>query len=218
MKQAALGFRVHSGWAAVVAVSLEKSAPVVLERKRVHLINTFTYTFRQPYHTAKKMPLAEARQFIAQVEKEAKQLAHRMIHGMQCEFEKREIKLTRGSLLLASGRPLPGFEDILASHALIHTADGGLFRDALSCAAERCGVEIVGLKERELLECARQSLHIQPAVLLRRVTELGKPFGSPWSQDEKFATLAAWLALNSRNRGRRTAQKKRLLAENYTAN
>ena len=71
MKQAALGFRVHSGWAAVVAVSLEKSAPVVLERKRVHLINTFTYTFRQPYHTAKKMPLAEARQFIAQVEKEA---------------------------------------------------------------------------------------------------------------------------------------------------
>jgi len=36
---------------------------------------------------------------------------------------------------------------------------------------------------------------VQPAVLLRRITELGKPFGSPWSQDEKFATLAAWLAL-----------------------
>ena len=208
MKQAALGFRVHSGWAAVVAVSLEKSAPVVLERKRVHLVNTFTYTFRQPYHTAQKMPLAEARTFVAQVEKEARQLAHRMIHGMQSEFEKLEIKLTRGSLLMASGRPLPSFEKILASHALIHTADGELFREALSWAAKRCGIEIVGLKERGLLECARQSLHIQPAALLRRVTELGKPFGSPWSQDEKFATLAAWLALASHNSTRNARREK----------
>jgi hypothetical protein len=34
----------------------------------------------------------------------------------------------------------------------------------------------------------------KPAVL-RRATELGRGFGAPWSQDEKFATLAAWLAL-----------------------
>jgi hypothetical protein len=195
MKKAAIGFRVHSGWAAVVAVCVEKGAPVVLERKRVHLVNTFTYTFRQPYHTAEKMPLTEARKFIAQVQTEARRLAHRVIHGMQSEFEKLEIKLTRGSLLLASGRPLPDLEKILASHALIHTADGELFREALSYAAKRCGIEMVGIKEREFLECAQQTLHIQPAALLRRITELGKPFGSPWSQDEKFATLAAWLAL-----------------------
>jgi hypothetical protein len=195
VKQAAVGFRVHSGWAAVVAVCVEKGTPVVLERKRVHLVNTFTYTFRQPYHTAEKMPLVEARRFVAQVQTEARQLAQRMILGMQSEFEKLEIKLMRGSLLLASGRPLPNFEKILASHALIHTADGELFREALSYAAKRCGIEMVGIKERELLERARQTLRMQPAALLRRITELGKPFGSPWSQDEKFATLAGWLAL-----------------------
>src|SRR5689334_10959744 len=194
-----MGFRVHSGWAAVVAVCVEKGAPVVLKRKRAHLVKTFTYTFRQPYHTAEKMQLPEARKFIAQVEKEAKQLAHRAIRVMQSEFEKLDIKLTRGSLLLASGRPLPDLEKILASHALIHTADGELFREALSWAAKRCGIEMMGMKERELLECARESLRVQPAALLRRVTELGKPFGSPWSQDEKFATLAAWVTLSSRN-------------------
>jgi len=199
MKQAAIGFRVHSGWAAVVAVCVEKGAPVVLERKRVHLVKTFTYTFRQPYHTAEKMQLPEARQFIAQVDKEAKQLAHRAIHSLQSELERLEIKLTRASLLLASGRPLPELSKILASHALIHTADGELFREALSYAAKRCGIEMVGIKERELLECARRTLHMQPAALLRRVTELGKPFGSPWSQDEKFATLAAWVTLSSHN-------------------
>src|SRR5689334_22862619 len=190
-----MGFRVHSGWAAVVAVCVEKGAPVVLERKRAHLVKTFTYTFRQPYHTAEKMQLPEARKFIAQVEKEAKQLAVRVIHGMQSEFEKLDIKLTRGSLLLASGRPLPSLENTLASHALIHTADGELFREALSWGAKRCGLEMMGIKERMLLECAQQSLRMQPAVLLRHITELGKPFGSPWSQDEKFATLVAWLVL-----------------------
>ncbi len=195
MKQAAVGFRVHSGWAAVVVVWLEKGAPVVLERKRAHLVKTFSYTFRQPYHTAEKMPLAEARRFVAQVQTEARQLAQRVIHGMQSDLERAEIKLTRGNLLLASGRPLPGLEKTLASHALIHTADGELFREALSYAVKRCGIEMVGIKERELLERARQTLRVQPAALLRRVTELGKPFGSPWSQDEKFATLAAWLAL-----------------------
>jgi len=29
---------------------------------------------------------------------------------------------------------------------------------------------------------------------MRRATELGRSLGAPWSQDEKFATLAAWLA------------------------
>lgn len=199
MKQAAVGFRVHSGWAAVVVVWLEKGTPVVLDRKRAHLVKTFSYTFRQPYHTAEKMPLAEAREFVAQVQSEARQLAYRAVHEMQSSLENVEIKLTRGSLLLASGRPLPELEKILASHALIHTADGELFREAIVHGCKRCGLKMESIKERELLESAGRALHLKPAELMRRVTELGKPFGSPWSQDEKFATLAAWLALTSRN-------------------
>ena len=30
---------------------------------------------------------------------------------------------------------------------------------------------------------------------MAKVTNLGKALGSPWSKDEKFATLVAWLAL-----------------------
>lgn len=199
MKQAAVGFRVHSGWAAVVVVSVEKGAPVVLERKRAHLVNTFTYTFRQPYHTAEKMPLGEAQKFVAQVQTEARQLAHRVIHGMQSDLENVKIKLTRASLLLASGRPLPDLEKILASHALIHTADGELFREGIAHGCARCGVKMESVKERELLERAGTALHLKPAEMMRQVTDLGKPLGSPWSQDEKFATLAAWVAMTSRN-------------------
>jgi hypothetical protein len=195
VKQAAVGFRVHSGWAAVVVVWLEKGAPVVLDRKRAHLVKTFSYTFRQPYHTAEKMPLAEARKFVAQVQTEARELACRAVDEMQSSLEDLKIKLTRGSLLLASGRPLPDLEKILASHALIHTADGELFRESIVHGCARCGVKMESIKERELLEQAGTALHLKTTELMRRVTELGKPLGPPWSQDEKFATLAAWLAL-----------------------
>ena len=200
MKRAAVGFRVHSGWAAVAAVCVEKGAPRVVARRRVHLVETFTYRFRQPYHTAEKLAVVEARGFVAGVEKESQELAYGAIRGMQSELQRQGMELARCALLMASGRPLPSFENILASHALIHTADGELFREAISCAATRSGLETVKIREKELLESGRRTLRIQPAALLRRVTELGKPFGSPWSQDEKFATLAAWLALRGSNR------------------
>jgi hypothetical protein len=200
MKDAALGFRAHSGWTALVALSVSKGSPLVLERQRVHLVEVFTYEFRQPYHTAEKMPHAEARAFISRVLAEAKRLAYRAIDGLQSGLRERGYELSRCGLLLASGRPLPGLEKILASHALIHTADGGLFREALLHASARCGLPVVSIKERELLDRAEQTFRLKPADLTRRITELGRPLGPPWSQDEKFASLVAWLALAARSK------------------
>jgi hypothetical protein len=196
-KQAALGFRAHSGWAAVVAVRVDEGAPVVLARQRIHLVETFTYEFRQPYHTAKKMPPGEGREFISQMRTEAGRLAYRAIRELESRTQEQGVKLTRCGLLLASGRPLPELDKILASHALIHTADGELFRDALLHASGRCGLRDFRVKERELLDRAGRAFRLKPAEIMRRVTELGRSLGSPWSQDEKFATVAAWLALGA---------------------
>ena len=194
-KQAAVGFRVHSGWAAVVAVCVEKGAPVVLVKQRVHLVETFTYEFRQPYHTAEKMLEGQPREFIARMQAEARRLAYRAVRELESRTQEQGVKLTRCGLLLASGRPLPVLEKILASHALIHTADGELFREALLHASARCGLLDFRIKERELLDLAGRAFRRKPADIMRRVTELGRSLGSPWSQDEKFATMAAWLAL-----------------------
>src|SRR6266699_3014954 len=57
------------------------------------------------------------------------------------------------------------------------------------------GLEDFRVKEKELLDRAGRMLRIKPNALMQRVTDLGRSVGSPWSQDEKFATLAAWLAL-----------------------
>jgi hypothetical protein len=198
MKSAALGFRAHSGWTALVAVSVSKGAPSVLARQRIHLVETFTYHFRQPYHTAKRMPLDEARAFISRVQAEARSLAYHAICELQKSLHAQGYQLTRSGLVLASGRPLPNLPDILASHALIHTADGELFREALLHACARCGLRSKTAKERELLDEASRALRRTPSALSCRIADLGRPLGAPWSQDEKLASLVAWLALGSR--------------------
>ena len=199
VKTAALGFRAHSGWTALVALYVSKGVPTVLARQKVHLVESFTYKFRQPYHTAKRMAPDEGRAFIARVQSEARRLAYRAIHDLQGSLQAQGYRLTRCGLVLASGRPLPHLAQILASHALIHTADGELFRGALLHASARCDLVSVTAKQRELLSEASRVLHVEPDELTRRITGLGREIGPPWSQDEKFASLAAWVALASRS-------------------
>jgi len=198
MKTAALGFRVHSGWTSLIALALEKNQPIILSRQRPHLVATFSYTFRQPYHTAEKMDLAEAQTFLDQQRNESRVLALAALRAAQSEVAQQGYKLTRAALLLASGRPLPELPKILASHSIIHTADGEFFREALLYACARANLAVTKIRDRELLATASTTLRRTPAALARFINNLGKPLGSPWTQDEKFAALAAWLALKAK--------------------
>jgi len=195
MQDASLGFRVHSGWAVAVTVCGLPDSPLVMDRRRIQLVRTFSYRDRQPYHTAERMPRSEARTFISGVRSEAARLALSSLRSMQADLAERSCRISRCTLLLASGRALPGLEQILASHALIHTADGELFRDALRVACTRCRLPLEAVREKELFEIASKVLGASTVALKRRITAFGKSFGPPWTQDEKFAALAAWLAL-----------------------
>jgi hypothetical protein len=195
MKKVAVGFRAHSGWSAVVVVSLKKGVPVVLQRMRWQMVKTFSYSYRQPYHTAEKMELGEAEKFVAGVRAEAEELTYEALRAVKLQLKKLHWQLDGGCLLLASGRALPEFAKVLASHALIHTADGELFRAAIRAACARCGVRVMTIRERELVERCAEKFSLKPKDALLRATELGRGFGAPWTQDEKFATLGAWWAL-----------------------
>ena len=194
-KRAVVGFRAHSGWTTLVALALEGKEPVVLHRDRVHLVKIFDFKFRQPYHTAEKLPPNQARDFVSQMAAEACQLALNALRDVATTLAKSGHQLSGSALVLASGKVLPPFEKILASHALIHTADGELFREALCRASARQKLPVFVQKEKELIARAVQDLSISEKVLLAKVTRLGKALGSPWSKDEKLATLVAWLAL-----------------------
>jgi len=79
------------------------------------------------------------------------------------------------------------------------------FREALRHSCADCGVEITCIRDRELLERGVKTLRTKREKLLRRLTELGSGFGAPWTQDEKYAALAAWLVLADSARSFRTA-------------
>ncbi len=190
--EAALGFRSHSGWATLVAVAGSVAEPALVVRRRVELSRR---TPRQPFHAAEGRPFAAAEDLIRRSTDEAVALAERAVREAVAELRAAGHEPVAGGLLLAAGRPLPGLREVLASHALIHAAEGELFRDVLRQASRGCGLRVAEVRERDLDERAGRSLRRSPEDLRRRLAGWGKALGPPWTQDEKRAALVAWLAL-----------------------
>ncbi len=195
MTKAAVGFRAHSGWSALVAVAAGARWPVVIDRRRIELADAAIPGSMQPYHAAEPMKLKDAEACIQRSIDQARRLAQRALHAAIDELRKSGHEVAGCGILLASGRPAPALAAILASHALIHTAEGELFRDALRYASERCKLPVTAVKERDLFERAAAELRIPSGELQRRVAEMGRAIGPPWRQDQKLAALVGWLAL-----------------------
>jgi hypothetical protein len=90
---------------------------------------------------------------------------------------------------------LPDLAAILASHALIHTAEGEFYRDALVGAAEAMGISTARLKAAQALSHVAMQTDMSEAAMTKALTEMGKTVGRPWTSDEKLATLAVWSLL-----------------------
>ena len=98
-------------------------------------------------------------------------------------------------MILGSGRSLPALEAILASHALLHTAEGEFYRQALVEAGAHCGLPVLGVKEREAYEQGAARLGLSVTQIENRIAALGRGIGPPWTQDQKYAALVGWMAL-----------------------
>lgn len=193
--EVALGFRAHSGWAAMVALAGPVATPAVIIRRRIELADPRTPRPVQPYHAAEKLELAEAEQIVGHAHEEARRMAREGLRAVSEELRKTGHALVACGVLLGSGRPTGSLAATLASHALIHTAEGELFRGALVHAGERLRLPVTRIKEREAWARGAAELRLSPKELPCRLTELGQGLGPPWTQDQKLSTLAAWLAL-----------------------
>ena len=180
----ALGFRAHSGWAALVAVAGTIDAAQVLDRRRIIIADPEMPGSKQPYHAAAELAFPEAEALVRRAVESSRGLAVEAMSAAVKALRSRGHEVVGCGVLLGSGRALPGLEGILGSHALIHTAEGELFRDVLVWAAKECRLAVIGVREKGL-----------DASSLERVGSLGKLIGPPWTQDQKYATVAALMAL-----------------------
>jgi hypothetical protein len=191
----AIGFRVHTGWAALVAVAGPFQSVAVVHRAHITLADPALRGSVQPFHAAERLEIRDAEQLIQRCADSSRRLACEALRKALDDLREKGYKAVACGLLMASGCPLPGLAATLASHALIHTAEGEFFREAVANAGESSKLPILRIKERELVETAGSKFRVSPEELGRRVTELGRTLGPPWRQDEKYAALVASLAL-----------------------
>jgi len=190
-----IGLRAHSGWAALVALAGPVSAPEVIARRRIEIADPGIRGSKQPFHAAEQLEFPDAKAYIERCAASTRTLARAALQAAMDGLRDRRAESTSCGIILASGKALPGLEAILKSHALIHTAEGEFFRNALVEACAHCGLAVLGVKQKELHAQAAAKLRTPSSTLERRVQEMGKALGPPWTEDQKFATLAAWLVL-----------------------
>ena len=190
MKNAAFGIRMHSGWGVLVCISGNVSAPEIVDRRRIVVVEPTMEGGKQPYHFAETLPLEVAERHLQKCAAVSERLALQATREMLDAVTVRNYRVVGCAMLLASGRALPALPNILASHALVHTAEGEFFRKVAREACERCGIPVVGFRERELDERANATFGKAAAGVRQRISDLRSTVGSPWTQDEKTATLA----------------------------
>lgn len=191
--QVALGFRVHSGWASVVAAAGFPSRPVIVERRRIQIADPALAGSKQPYHAAVNAEYPE--DLIRRFRDSSNSLGISAIVSLVDELKEKGSTVVGAAVLCAAGRALPDLATILRSHPLLHTAEGEFFREVVASAAEHCSLTLIRIKEREAWDRGTGLFNPPVKDLHEYMSTLGKALGPPWTQDEKLACLAAWFVL-----------------------
>jgi hypothetical protein len=192
---AALGFTPHSGWAALVAIGPDQGEPRVLLRSRVEMFDPRRPESKQPYHAVEELAVAEAARRLERWMATAQDMARAAIEEAVTRLAGEGWRVTAGGILDSSGRRGVSLEAILASHALIHTADGDHYREALTDGLERNGLKVSRVAAKGLDAMAASRLRRPAPQLAQAVKGLGRQVGPPWGADQKSAALLAWMLL-----------------------
>jgi hypothetical protein len=195
---AAIGFSPHSGWAAMVVLGGTAAAPVLLARSRVQLIDDRDPESKQPYHAVEFLCVEEATGRLDGYMAVATRLAQDSIRAQSEELKGRGVALRSVGIVESSSRKQISLPSILASHALIHAADGDHFRNALFVAAEQCRLGVCRVPARGLEDHASKCLRLPINRMLETIKNLGLGKGPPWGADQKKAALLAWSLLADR--------------------
>lgn len=180
----ALGFCCRTGSAAAVAV-----APGGGFAGRWDVDLSAPGTPVQLFHAAARLPAAGAQQFVRAGVDAVGAVAEALLRDL--------VDALGGDVVVAvvtSDHPVP--EDtpvarILAVHALMHGAEGQLYRDAVLDAAAAHGLPAYGVP-RGLAE-ARLAGDLAAAV-----ARIGAAAGRPWRKEQKLATVAALVAASGK--------------------
>jgi hypothetical protein len=152
-----------------------------LERRRVELVKGGlgrAAVFHRGLHY--ELPVAAVERNLKAVRAEAERSARASIRELTALLRKAGHDPV-GCAIVGAARatPLDDVAAILRSHALIHAAEGDLYRQALAAGAEAAGLRLAMVRARDL-DTAGGGL-----------AAMGREAGPPWSKDYRLGAAAA---------------------------
>lgn len=205
MAAVALGCSVGTGWVVTVAVTVDPDPPVVgrqwidhvpgpqvIDRRRVDLVPG---PARFGYHEAAQLPLPAAEGSIAAVTEAARTSGARAWADIAATVDAAGHRLTCAAVIGPAAVPDRPLDQILASHAAIHTAEGALYRSVVRSCCDTLSLPVENLPARSLIDEVASATATSPDKITTTLAALGRTLGPPWRREHKQATLAAWLTL-----------------------
>ena len=183
-----MGFKLHPGWAAVVAAAHTRDHVEVLLRRRIELLPADHSVPRFVYHEAAELSLADAARLIKRTERAAHAAAGTAIEGMLQELRSGGVSIASAGVATGSTQVPADLAAILKAHTLIHAAEGVLFQEAVAVSCADRGWTVARVRERDLWTKLGDAKR-------KEVDGLRGLIGPPWSADQKAATAAALVAL-----------------------
>jgi len=191
----------HAAWAHFVCVAAPDDVPVVVERRRVTLIDDGLPTM--PYHhESLKMSEDEANVLIARVRRSIAECASRALHAVLAD-----LKPANSVIALAIREPtFPDLPDTVAvvrqSYRLQCAADGVMYQLALCRAARDLGLHVHQCPRGGETAQAAARLDLRARNVESFITVTGRPPGPPWTQEHRWAYAVGIAALSAHTRGR----------------
>jgi hypothetical protein len=188
---AAAGFRVKSGWAAVVLLRGRVGSPVLRDNRMIDLSDPQIPETRQPYHAT-----------FGQLETNAKKtnrrtgIVHRItkqsVTDLLSDYWRKGYSITGASMVIGSQLDPAS---IANPHIRAHALEGQLFRLALQQALNAHGIRTFILLERDAYARAGAQLKKSCDDVRQTIQKLGRYTEGPWRAEQKLAALGAWVAL-----------------------
>jgi hypothetical protein len=188
--RAALGFKLHTGWAALVVAARPRDHVEVLLRRRIELLPPDQSVPRFVYHEAAELAPAESSKLVKRAGRAAQAAANAALAGVLAELRTRGVSIDAAGVATGSTTLPSELSAILAAHTLIHAAEGVLFQDAAAEACAARGLKVIRVRERDLWSKLGGDVRDE-------VDGLRGLIGPPWGADQKTATAAALVALGA---------------------
>jgi len=196
---AVLGVADHNGWAVCVTVAASRGIPVVVDRRRIELIESGVPS--QPYHhETVGMPLPDAETLVVRVRDSVMRTTVARLTELRDELQPqysiaattlRNPPLTYVPLTVAEAH---------ASYSVMCRADGMMYHNAVCTAARGLGIAVELDDRGEAIVRAADRLRVGVEEVEHFLETTGERLGPPWRKEHRLAAAAALTALADRAR------------------